>query len=272
MTMQVVIGSAAHKELFCREFIDTHRVYDADAIAWPELDAATLERLRALPFWGEAVSTESEVARIVQALAPLECDPLVREAIALQGSEEGRHARLIRRMTEHYGISVAPPSGNGIPADVEWAFVRTGYGECFDSFFAFGLLSLAQTSGFFPTRLIELFDPIVQEEARHILFFVNWIAHRRAQMAWWKRPRDFSHSTLAVALQVWGRIQTARGTQTDDFMMKSSESMQLDISPRAFIELCLRENERRLSPYDRRLLRPRFVPAVARAISRILPA
>ena len=44
-----------------------------------------------------------------------------------------------------------------------------------------------------------------------------------------------------------------------------------DISPRKFVELCLSENERRLEPYDERLLRPSFVPAIAKAALSAMP-
>ena len=274
MAHAITVGSEEHEELFCRFFTDTHLDYDPERIDWPELDEATLARLRALPFWNEAVSTEHDVARKVQALVPHESDPVLRDAIALQGFEEGRHAKLIRALTSHYQLPADPPAEAPLPADIEWAFIRTGYGECFDSFFAFGLIQIAKDSGFFPEPLIKLFEPIVQEEARHILFFVNWIAYRRAQQTLPHRPLDWSRCAMAMALQVWARVQTARGAATDDFMLKGHESISMDISPRGFLQLCLRENDRRLSPYDPRLLRPRFVPTVARTalVALSLPA
>jgi hypothetical protein len=270
MPQRFTIGSEEHKERFCRFFTETHARYDPATIAWPDLDESTLTRLRALPFWDEAVSTEHDVARKVQALAPLEPDPMLRDAIALQGYEEARHAALVRTMTSHYELSAAPPKEPPLPANIEWAFIRTGYGECFDSFFAFGLIAMAKESGFFPAALIELFEPIVQEEARHILFFVNWIAYRRARQIVPERAVDWSRCAMAMALQVWARVQTARGASTDDFMLKSHESIEVNITPRRFLELCLRENDRRLSPYDPSLLRPRFVPTVAKTVCKLL--
>src|ERR1700757_4297007 len=104
--LQVTIGSQAHKELFCREFIDTHTAYDVATLSWPMLDAASLERLRSLPFWDEAVSTEHATAAKVQAQAKLEHDPLLHEAVALQGYEEARHSALLSSLLRHCDIQI----------------------------------------------------------------------------------------------------------------------------------------------------------------------
>ncbi|HEY1250030.1 MAG TPA: hypothetical protein VGH97_02505, partial [Thermoanaerobaculia bacterium] len=44
-----------------------------------------------------------------------------------------------------------------------------------------------------------------------------------------------------------------------------------DVTLRSFLELCIAENERRLAPYDARLLRPMIVPPVIKALVRVLP-
>src|SRR5215470_16559097 len=205
----ITVGSEAHKELFCRSFIDTHDPYDPNAIDWPEVDRETIGRLRAMPFWGEAMSTERDVAKKVQALAPLEPDPLLREAIALQGFEEGRHSALLDIMLRHYDIP--PPQISDTPqvGDPLWNFMRVGYGECFDSFFAFGIYKLACESGLFPPALLKTMEPIVQEEAWHILFFVNWIAYCRARLSGPQRLLHRGRCVTAMAMQVWSRVKTA---------------------------------------------------------------
>jgi len=73
-----------------------------------------------------------------------------------------------------------------------------------------------------------------------------------------------------MIMQVWSRIQTARGMGDGDFTLKGHEAILPDLSPRDFLQLCMQENERRLSPYDRRLLRPRLVPAIAKTVMRFL--
>jgi hypothetical protein len=263
------IGSPQHKALFCRFFIDTHVAYEPAALPWPELDEAARARLAALPIWDEAVKTEAETAMKVAARGKVEPDPVLREAIALQGYEEARHAEMLRILTTRYGLPARTPPDLTPPPDPDWSFMRVGYGECFDSFFAFGLFALARDSGFFTPALVSLFDPIMQEEARHIIFHVNWVAYTQARLPYARRPTYVFRRALAVWLQAASRVRTAvrvgaEASSQDNFTMNAHASFG-SLSTEAFLDVCLRENARRLAPYDPGLVRPDFVPAVARA-------
>jgi hypothetical protein len=99
------IGSEAHKERFCRQFIDSHQRFDPEKLPWPELDEAALERMRAVPFWREVLHNERRAGAIVRAFAVTITDPLVREAVDLEGVEEERHAQLLAVMVRRYGLA-----------------------------------------------------------------------------------------------------------------------------------------------------------------------
>jgi len=268
------IGSQEHKDLFCRTFVETHRPFEPEEIVWPDLDSEALGRLKSLPVWTEAARTETETAVKVQTLGRAERDPVLSEAIALQGYEEGRHAAIIQLLIRRYGISVEPRDPPQPPSDPVWTFMSIGYGECIDSFFAFGLFEMGRRSRFFPTALLEIFDPIVQEEARHILFLVNWAAYLRRRSPVPLRPLFDARRAWVVARQLLEHARNAasfggNGSQ-EGFEMKGHEAFG-DVSAREFLELCLSENERRLFDYDRRLLRPRLVPTAVRTVLRVLP-
>jgi len=273
MMASPVVGSEAHKELFCRTFIETHEPYDPANLAFPDIDPDSRARLLSLPIWDEAVNTERETAMKVARMTDSEPDPLVREAIALQGFEEHRHAALLDLLTQRYEIPVKRRTDAPNVEDPSWDFIRTEYGECFDAFFAFGLFAIARDSGFFPPPLVTLFDPVMQEEARHILFFVNWMAYRRARLSVDLRSLMDIRRAYAVALQMLSRVRTAFDlggvSEQDNFTMKGHEAIG-DFSIRAFLETCLRENERRLGLYDASLLRPRFAPRLARTALRFM--
>lgn len=269
------IGSEQHKQLFCRTFIDTHEPYEPRQLSFPELDDASRTRLLSLPIWDEAVNTERETAAKVGRMVDAEADGLVREAIALQAFEEHRHAALLDLLTERYGIPVTRRTAVLEHAHPAWDFIRTEYGECFDAFFAFGLFALARESGFFPPPLVALFEPVMQEEARHVLFFVNWIAYRRARLPFRGRSLLDVRRLYAVALQILSRVRTAFSLsgvgEQDNFTMSSHDAIG-DFSLRAFLETCVRENDRRLGLYDATLVRPRFAPRCARLALRLMPA
>jgi hypothetical protein len=270
----VGLGSDAHKILFCRTLLDTFDPYKPAVIDWPQLDTETRERLVSLPIWDIAVQTEGRARLNVASYAAVTPDPLLRKAIELNAFEEGRHKLVLSNLVAAYGVTLAPEPQYVVQGDPEWAFMVTGYSECIDSFFAFGLFESAKRSGFFPAALVDTFEPVIQEEARHILFFVNWAAWHRRTIPFWRRP-FFEIKVLAVWLfLIWERIGIARdmgnGVQDNNFTVTGAKSVGSDINVGELIDICLAENQRRMSHYDQRLLRPVFVPALARLARRFM--
>jgi hypothetical protein len=267
-------GSEAHKNLFCRTLLDTFNPYKPAVIDWPALDKEARKRLVSLPIWDIAVQTEGRARTNVATYAATASDPLLRKAIELNAFEEGRHKLVLSNLVAAYGITLAPEPPYAVKGDPEWAFMVTGYSECIDSFFAFGLFESAKRSGFFPEALVDTFEPVIHEEARHILFFVNWAAWHRRTMPFWRRPW-FELKVLAVWLfLIWERIGIARdmggGVQDNNFTVTGAKSVGNDINVATLIDICLAENDRRMSAYDKRLLRPAVVPALARLARRFM--
>lgn len=267
-------GSDEHKRLFCKTLLDTHDPYKPAVLDWPRLGEEAEKRITSLPIWDIAVQTENRAGLNVCTYAESLPDPLLRKAVELNGFEERRHRHVLANLVEAYGIKLAPEPVYEKPKNPEWAFLVTGYSECIDSFFAFGLFKAAKDTGYFPPELIQTFDPVVNEEARHILFFVNWVAWHRRNMPWWRRPW-FALRILAVwAFLIWERIGIARdvnGTEMDNnFTVTGAKDVGADVDVIDLMDICLAENERRLGIYDARLLRPRFVPAMVRLVRRFV--
>jgi len=272
---RVPVGSEEHKELFCRLLLDTFDPYEPTAIFWPRLEEEALKRLLALPFWSVAVSTEDVTSLRMQRFADAIGDPLLHEAVSLNAFEERRHKAVLEQMIRFYGIEIDDTPEALPPENPVSAFLKTGYGECFDSFFAFGLFKVAQDSGYFAPELVAAFEPIIQEEARHILFFVNWVRYAQRQGFVLVRPAMMLRRFLAVAGKAVNRLSLARGAQSSenaDMTRKGHASMGIDLTPRAFLETCLAENARRLGRYDERLLHPRFMPRLVRLTLPLLKA
>lgn len=269
----LVIGSEAHKHAVCRMFEETFNPYKPSVIPWPKLDEATLNRITSLPIWDIAVQTEGKARLRMAAYAATITDPEMRDTIARNGWEENRHKEVLSKLVEAYGIPLAPEPEYIQPKDPEWAYLVTGFSECVDSFFAFGLFEMARRSGLFPEELVETFEPVMQEECRHILLFANWLAWHRKNMPWWKRP-FFEMRVWAVwvflGYERIGMAKTVDGAgneqkQDNNFTVNGSKAVaDEDISLAQILDLCLAENDRRFAGYDRRLLRPTTAPFLAR--------
>ncbi|HEY7318063.1 MAG TPA: ferritin-like domain-containing protein, partial [Candidatus Binatia bacterium] len=214
--------------------------------------------LHSLPVWTEAMETERVGTCTIQSCATLETDPLVRETLMLLAQEEARHAAIIQGLTARYGIPLPDLPPPQPPADAEWEFLRFGYSECFDAFFTCALFAIARDSGLVPRPLVDTFEPVMQEEARHVLFFVNWEAYHQAQSPLWQRPVRLIRGALERVLQAHKRLRIALGARTNkNFTMQAHQEITKEFTPRRFLDLCLAENARRLDCYDARLVRPR---------------
>ena len=266
-------GSDAHKRAMCRLFHETFNPYKPAVIEWPRLAPEERERLVTLPIWDIAVQTEGKARLRMLAYAESLADRELREAIGLNGWEEGRHKEVLSHLVRAYGIELAPEPEYVPPKDAERAYLVTGFSECVDSFFAFGLFELAKRSGFFPMELVETFEPVMQEECRHILLFANWLAWHRRNLKWWRRPWFEARVWAVWVFLAWERIGIARGmddkgkatAQDNNFTVTGSKSVTAtDISPAELMAICLSENDRRFAGYDARLLRPTTAPALAR--------
>jgi hypothetical protein len=269
----IAIGSDRHKRLMSRMLLDTFNPYKPAIIDWPELDAEARARLTGLPIWDIAVQTEGKASLRVKSYATFVDDPLLKEAIELNGFEEARHKVVLSNLVQAYGIVLEPEPPYVTPRHPEWAFMVTGYSECIDSFFAFGLFEVARRSGFFPPALVDTFEPVMQEEGRHITFFVNWVAWHRANLPWWRKPLFQAKIVAVWAFLFWERLSIARGLggrADNNFTVTGASEIGVDIDVPVLMDICLAENDRRLSGYDQRLLRPRFMPWAVRLARRFM--
>jgi len=262
------VGSIAHRDLFCRTFVETHLPFEPESLPWPRLEPRYVELLRAFPFWSFARSMEQEADRMIAAFSMTLADPTIREAVELQGYEEGRHGRLLNHMLERYEIDVpsVPLSNLAVRRD---DFVVFGFSECTDSFVGFGGFALARQKQIFPKPLLDVFEHILFEEARHIVFFINWWRYEEALSG---NASAFARTIAALKYHVRAVMHTAQGAQGAavvpaplDLTGGGSQAVLDGVTPKMFLEAALAEERAMMARIDRRLLRPRIVPFLATA-------
>ena len=155
------------------------------------------------PFGADALGTEQLAGKMINEFAETIDDPLIKEAIALQAREESRHGRLIQFLIKNYGIEIDEPHLKTVDERTELAFTEFGFDECVDSFLAFGIFKLARLSNFFPEPLFAIFDTVLDEEASHIVFFINWFAYLQAS-------RGQNNQILRAGRSLWYYTKAVR--------------------------------------------------------------
>lgn len=259
-------GSEQHKELFCRSFIQTHVRFEPESLAWPVLEEKDVQMLRALPVWDTLWQVERNAGVMVTAFAKAQRDPLVREALEVQGYEEDRHGRLIGEMVRRYDLPAESHEPDVEPT--QQAFIDFGCGECIDSFIGFGVFKLARDAGFMPDALFAIFARVLAEEARHITFFVNWLAYEKAHRGPLARPAfDWSAARgyLTAVRKVIGTGKAAASAAPQGESAFAGDDVFAGLTVARVLEACLSENSRLMSAFDPRILRPRLMPRIARA-------
>jgi hypothetical protein len=270
-------GSLAHKTLFCTTFIETHRRFEPAALPWPKIDATSIDRLRSIPFWSVALAAERNAGRMVTAYAKTIEDPLIREALAMQGVEEDRHARLLDVMLRTYGVSVAEKPLPPLVA-TERAFIDFGYEECIDSFFGFGIFGLARQIQLFVPELTDIFELVLLEEARHVTFFVNWVAFERIRRGRGAPAFQALSTALGYARAIKRIVTTfapaagdGQKTQGVGFGAEGAFALFSDVTWRDFLRSCVDENERYMAAMPADLMTPTVLPKLA-GLALALPA
>jgi hypothetical protein len=228
------IGSPEHRDTFCRHFMQTYTEFDPDTLPWPDLDEAALNRLKSVPFWEEVFYTERRAGAIVAEFVKTIKDPVMKEAVALQ---------------------------------VETRFKDFGFGECMDSFLGFGVFKIAMQSEFLPAEMFNIFETLMYEETRHIVFFVNWMAYNQAQKGVLARLllplTDFRYYMRALGRMI-GTAKRGKDLNDGKEFTATQASVFLDgFTFRRFLEDCYSENRRRMGVFDKELLRPSFLPQLA---------
>jgi len=207
---------------------------------------------------------------MVTAYAKTVTDPQIREALALQGVEEARHAELLAEMLHRYGVPVTEkplPS----PRAAEREFIDFGYEECIDSFFGFGIFGLARKIQLFVPELTDIFEIVLLEEARHVTFFVNWIAYERIRRCRGAAPLQVAATALGYARAVKRIVTTFAPTadgpkiQGAGFGAEGVFAIFSDVTWRSFLASCISEHERYMSAMPNGLAVPTFLPKLAKA-------
>jgi hypothetical protein len=121
--------------------------------------------------------------------------------------------------------------------------------------------------------MFEIFNPILDEEARHIVFFINWVTYLQIQQGrGWEIARA-AHALWYYGRALWNLVQTFGGSQQEQekaFPATGANTFMDDLTPELFFSTCLAENAQRMGAFDSRLLQPQLLPRLCGIALRVL--
>jgi hypothetical protein len=259
---QTRIGSYESKKQFCRRFLEGYPL-EPEPVSWPQLDSSTLERLQRVPLWVQLYQSKRSAALIVSAFAETLSDSMIKEAIALQGQQEQRHTQLIESFMQAYGIPMLAPEPSPSPA-MEAAFIDLGFQKSLDAVLGFGFYGLAKATDAVPEQLLEHFDRLLNEEARHIVFFINWFAYHQTKLGKsWNELRGVAplwqmRSKLLQLLMAFGKDDD----DANILFILFGGAQPERLTALRFLTLCLSENKRRMALLGDTGLQPQLAPTL----------
>ncbi len=114
-----------------------------------------------------------------------------------------------------------------------------------DSFLGFGVFKIAMQSEFLPAEMFQIFETLMYEETRHIVFFVNWMAYNEAQKGAFARLMqpltDFRYYMRALGRMI-GTAKRGKELNDGKEFSATQASVFLDgFTFRRFLEDCYSE-------------------------------
>ena len=124
-------------------------------------------------------------------------------AARLRGRPARPHPAVHDRALRPEGRAATSPTRSRLAR----AFIDFGYNECVDSFAGFGIFRLARDARILPEALTSLFVRVLVEEARHIVFFVNWVAWDRYRRGLRGPVLQALPALLSYGSAIWRRVK-----------------------------------------------------------------
>ena len=165
-------GSYQHKKLFC-ELLTEHPV---SPLTLPALEPETKQRLAELEIWPWVYGQHQRWGSVAQSFSSMEKGTLLQTAIAQMADNELALAQTLKTLCKKNRLGVLVV-GNGTAASATM-FRQCNYQGHLNFFLACGLYEVFQQAGYLQSDLLQVWDQMLNIQARHVLFFFNWLAYQ----------------------------------------------------------------------------------------------
>jgi hypothetical protein len=261
-------GTNDHRKRFCRAFLDSHTQWDTEQLSWPPVDSVSQERLQSIPGWSKILQKKQKLSQVTTDYAATVKNPLVRDAIARLGEEQQRQATALKKLMSTYDLPRTSRSPLASAQALEADFIQANNGACLDAFWHFGWFGLAQNQHFLPAELLEPCDRCLQETARQLVFFVDWLSYHRARqrkwgLEWGSLPNLWrDRGTILQTISTFGFKEDQAASPLNQLLQTTTAEEYLNI--------CLTEYQRRMAWAADDIPQPQLGVATAKVLREVV--
>ncbi|MGF1600777.1 MAG: hypothetical protein ACFCU8_01950 [Thermosynechococcaceae cyanobacterium] len=266
------LGSYEHRKVFCQALTDHHIKYDLDQIPWPQLTEQDLQRLREIPFWSKVLQQKRQMASIARKVALQTKPTKLKGAITLLAQETGRQVRLIERMMEFYQIPKVSIPTDDPPNALPPVLMDIAFDQYLDAYILWGWFALAREQQFLPEALLDVWEPILDEDARHSIFFANWTAGQRFSMSDNLRRLRTLWQHVGRFIGLFDRFGRHIEDATLPKTASTADIFMGQLTAARLLQHCLDAHDQRLASVEPPLVKPQLAPELTQWLLRILQA
>ena len=150
--------------------------------------------------------------------------------------------------------------------------IDLAFDQYLDAFVLWGWFSVAREQQYLPEALLNVWEPILDEDARHSLFFANWSAGQQFSLGnSWRRLRSLGqHGSEFLGL--WDRFGRRIEDATLPKTASSTDIFMGQLTAKQLLTRCIEAHDQRLAEVEPPLIRPQLAPQVTQWLLRILQA
>lgn len=167
------VGSYQHKKIFCQLLTESS---DSTSLNVPPLDALTQKRLGELQIWPVLYGQLQRSHAVAQLFSQSVKGTLLQEAIAHLAQDKKAIAQAIRTLCQENQLSDSGFNDAEISTAGDSDFKAISHQDNMGLFWLSGLYELAIQEQYLQADVLNLFDQLLTIQARHSLFFINWLA------------------------------------------------------------------------------------------------
>ncbi len=266
------LGSYEHQKLFCQALTDRHVRYTLDQVPWPQLSDTERQRLQDIPFWSEMLQQKRQLALLVRTLAAQTKPTRLKGGILLLSQEMERQVKLIEQMMAFYQIPTVSLPLQPLPEDLTPGLLDLAFDQYLSAYILWGWFAVAREQQYLPEALLEVWEPILEEDARHSIFFANWTAGQQFSLNNnWRRLR----AIWQRGLQFLGLFDRFGRRLEDKTLPKTASTADIfmgQLTAAQLLHYCLDAHEQRLGEVPPPLVKPKLAPELTHWLLKILKA